>query len=262
MTAPSERGLHSAVGHALIQAGRVLRRWSREPEVVIQTVVFPIVLFVVFRVVLGTALDQVTGAGSVTGHLVLCVLISVMFGGASAAQSLLAERRSGLLGRFRSMPVHRASVPLGWLLAEVARVLAGAVVLAAVGHGFGFRFAGGPPGALVFLLVAAWVAVGLGALVFAFALGARSAQSVAGVTMVYLLLMFYNTGFVPAQWYPDALRWPVRVMPISMAVDAMRGGAQGALDTGALAGTALWFGAMAVGGVVWGARRFAKVSLA
>jgi len=253
--APSERGVGAAWRGGLLQAQRLLRRWSREPIVLAQTLIFPAFLLLVFRAVLGDSITSSTGRDSVYGTVPLTVLVGTVFGSIGTGASLLSERDGGLLARFQVMPVHRASALIGRLLAELARALAATVALTLAGLAVGLRFHQGPLAAVGFLLVPAVLAVGVAALVTAVAVRAASQASLGVLSLLALLMLFFNAGFVPAGEYPGWLRPVVRVVPFSYATDAMRGLADagpvlvpflGALAWGA--GLVVVFGAAAVRG--------------
>ncbi|WP_261558467.1 ABC transporter permease [Frankia tisae] len=218
-----ERRPASALRCGLLQAERLLRRWSREPLVLAQTLVFPGFLLLVFRTVLGDSITAATGQGSIYGTVPLTVLAGTVFGGVGTGVSLVAERDSGLLARFQVMPVHRAGALTGRLLAEVVRALAAAVALALTGLAVGLRFHQGPLAAVGFLLVPCVLAVGFAALITAVAVRVKDAASLGVLSLLALLMLFFNAGFVPAAEYPGWSQPVVRAVPFSCATEAMRG---------------------------------------
>ncbi|WP_163547874.1 ABC transporter permease [Candidatus Frankia nodulisporulans] len=216
VAATGEHGLAAALRCAGLQAGWLLRRWSRDPLVLAQTLVFPAFLLLVFRAVLGDSITAATGRDSIYGTVPLTVLVGTAFGALGTGASLITERDQGLLARFHVLPIHRAGGPAGRLLAELARSLAASVVLTLVGLAVGLRFHHGVPAALGFVVVPCVLAVGIAALVTAVAVRARNQASLS------LLMLFFNSGFVPAGDYPGWLQPVVRAVPFSPAVETMR----------------------------------------
>ncbi|MEU6851162.1 ABC transporter permease [Actinacidiphila alni] len=259
----AERTRGSALAQGGLQAGRLLRRWSRSPIVFVQALVFPVFLLLVFRLVFGTTVAASSGGDSLNRFLPLATLVGTVFGGVGSAASLIRERETGLLDRFRAMPVHRSSLLIGRLEAELIRALVTSVAFLAVGYALGFR-ADGDAGAAalpLFLAVPVLLGAAFAALVCAVAAHARSVASLSGLSMLFTLMLFFNTGFAPADSYPGALRPLVRALPLSCGADAMRGLADGGAVRTPLLGVLAWtvamvavFGAIAVRGLSGSAR--------
>jgi ABC-2 type transport system permease protein len=94
---------------------------------------------------------------------------------------------------------------------------------------------------------------------------ARSVAALSSLSMLFTLMLFFNTGFAPIDSYPGALRPLVRALPLSCGADAMRG----LVDAGAvrtpLLGVLAWtvamlavFGTVAVRGLSGPARHDAS----
>lgn len=256
-TAPavSERSLGAFRSGTLAEAERLLRRWSREPAVLIQSVVFPAFLLLVFQAVLGKTVTTFAGQDSLYGQLPLIALLGAMFGSLSTGIALTEERDSGLLARFWALPVHRAAGLAGRLLGEVLRTLAGTVILTAIGVVLGFRFHEGVLAGLTFLLVPMLLLLGFATMVIAFAVTAAGKAVIEGVSALCLLMLFFNSGFVPVDQYPSWLRPVIEAQPMSPAITAMRGLSLGGPVLWPLLQTVAWssglvvvFGALAVRG--------------
>lgn len=238
-----------------LQAGRVLRRSMRMRPVLIQTIVFPALLMAVLLVVFGEVAASARTPGDdvryVERLVPLMVLASALFGGLGSGASLVAERDAGLLARFATLPVHRASVLGGRVLGDAARTLLGAVVLVAAGHLAGFRFDRGALGAAGFFALVAVYGSAFSWLVTAVAVRARSYESVLALTPVLLVLFFLNDAVTPVDDYPAWMRPLVAVAPHSCAVRALLGLAHGGPVCGPVLLTLAWSaGITAVAGPV------------
>ena len=196
------------------------------PGVVIQTVVFPVLLLVMFYFVSTRTVTAVTGRDTVSGLIPLVITIATMFGGTASAVSLVLDLHSGLVSRLRSMPLHPFTVIGGQVIAEGLRVVLASLLICLAGTAFGFRVLS-PSGAVVFLLVVVVTAVGFGSFMMALAVATRSVSRVAGLSPLFMVLMFFNSGFVPVSSYPAVLRPIVAYQPFSCAIDAMRAAADG-----------------------------------
>ncbi|WP_054815867.1 ABC transporter permease [Nocardia arizonensis] len=220
---PSEGGFATWVTHSLIQCKRLLYGWARDPATTIQTVVYPAVTLLMFHVVLGNAISDATGKPAVYGQVPMITLVAAMAGAVVSALGFKVEKATGLLGRFWTMPVHRAAGLTGRLLAEAVRVLVTTLFVIAVGFVIGFRFDQGPLAALAMIGIPVLFGVGFAVLVTALATITEGVMLVSVVGIVNTLLMFFNTGFVPVGAYPVWLQDVVENQPMSCAIDAMRG---------------------------------------
>jgi len=218
-----ERSFAALRHHSGLQCGRLLRRWTRDPAAMIQALVYPAFTLVMLRIVLGDSITAATGSPSIFGTVPLIVLVGAMFGSVVSAVGLRAERESGLLGRFHTLPVHRFSGLVGRLTAEIVRVIATTVVILVAGFALGFRFTQGPVAAVLFFAVPVVFTVGFATIVTFLATLSTKLPLVEVVSALCTLLMFFNSGFVPVAAYPGWLQPFVAGQPMSLAVDAMRG---------------------------------------
>ncbi len=241
--------------HAIVAAETLLRSWSRDPGVVVQTVAFPAFMLLMFQLVLGKTVTAMGGGTSIYGNAGLVALVAAMYGTLATAVSLIDERDSGLLSRTWSLPVPRSGFLAGRLLAEAVRTGISTVVLFAVAAALGFRFEQGIVAGLGAIAVPMLFAVGIAVPVIALATVVANRQSIQQLSGLFLLLLFFNTGFVPVTEYPGWLQPVVRHQPMSPAIEAMRGLTEGGAVAAPLQETVLWavgsvavFGAAAVRG--------------
>jgi ABC-2 type transport system permease protein len=208
---------------SLILARRALLRIRHEPEQLADYIAIPVLFTLLFTYLFGGALAGSTQAYLsflLPGTLVLAVVLITT----SAGQSLCADKASGALDRFRSMPVWQPSVIAGSLLGDVVRYLTGSALVLGLGVAMGYRPAGGAGGVLlavalimVFAFSISWIWTTLGLLL-------RSAQSVMTISfMVQFPLTFASNIFVNPATMPGWLRAFVTVNPVSHLVTAERG---------------------------------------
>lgn len=242
-----EGSLRALWEHSLIQCRRLLLRWSRDPATMIQALLYPALTLVMFRIVIGNTVTAATGQPAIYGQVPLIILVGAMFGSIVSAVGLRAERKSGLLSRFWTLPIHRAAGLVGRMMAEAVRVLATTVVILVVGIVLGFRLNQGILPSILLLVVPVIFGMGFAMMVTALATVAGDAPLVELVSISCTLLMFFNSGFVPVMAYPTWLQPVVAAQPMSCAVDAMRGLALGGPILEPVLQTLAWsFGMMAV----------------
>ncbi len=232
--------MNTAVRESALEAGRLLRRWRRDPIVTVQALLFPTFLLVIYKLLIGKAVLAVTGSDSLYGLVPMCAVVGAIFGTLGAGLALPAERESGLLTRLWVLPVHRASALSGRLLAEAVRTAGSAVVLTAFGVALGLRFAEGWAAAVAFVLVPVMISVGVATAVIAIAVRADGRAMVTWLGAGCVVLLFFNTGVAPAEVFPSWLQPAVRLQPMSPTIEAMRGLAEGGPVLWPLLQAAVW----------------------
>lgn len=236
--------LTAFLSHSASEAGRLLRRWRRDPIVAVQALLFPAFLLIVYKLLIGKAVLAVTGHDSLYGLVPMCAVVGAVFGTLGAGLALPAERESGVLTRLWVQPVHRASTVAGRLVAEAARTTASAVVLTIFGVALGLRFSYGWIAALAFVLVPVAISAGMATLVIAIAARADGKAMVTWLGAGCVLLLFLNTGVAPAGVFPGWLQPVVRFSPISPTIEAMRALAEGGPVLSPLWQATLWAGVL------------------
>ncbi|QLY31774.1 ABC transporter permease [Nocardia huaxiensis] len=219
----SEATLSILVEQSLIQCKRLLIGWMRDPSTTIQALIYPAATLLMYWVVLGDSITAFTGEPSVYRTVPMVMIVAAMSGAVVNALGFKVEKATGLLGRFWTMPVHRAAGLTGRLLAEVVRVLITSLFVLAVGLCLGFRFWYGPAESIAMICIPILFAIGFAVMITALATISEGIMLISVVGIINTLLMFFNTGFVPVNAYPIWLQSTVENQPMSTAVDTMRG---------------------------------------
>lgn len=219
--------MSTLVRQSRLQARRLLLGWRRAPVVLIQSLIFPTFLLIVYKQVIGESVLHLTGGNSLYGLVPMCAVAGALFGAMGTGAAIPDERASGLLSRLWALPVHRTSAFTGRLLAEGTRALIGTMVISAVGVAMGLRFGQGWPAAVAFVLVPVFMVIGFAAVIVAVAVQSNGKNIITGLSTVCFLLLFFNSGMVPVDVFPDWIEPVVRAQPMSPAIEAMRGLAGG-----------------------------------
>jgi ABC-2 type transport system permease protein len=224
----------------------------------------PIVLMLLFVYVFGGTLGA--GLGGVAGgraeyvaYVVPGILLVTLAGSAQGTAIAVAmDMKEGIVARFRTMPISRASVLTGHVLASTAQTVLAVAIVVGVAVAIGFRPTTGPlawlaaTGLLVLATLAlTWVSVALG-------LVSSSVETASNLPMPLMLLPFFGSGFVPTASMPDALRFFADVQPFTSMIETLRrlmfGGAIGATAVVAVA----WCLVITFGGYVWAQRLYER----
>lgn len=226
--------------HSLIQCKRLLMVWLRDPSTTIQTIAYPAVTLLMFRIVLGDSITAATGIPSIYGQAALLTLVAAMTGAVVSALGFKREKAAGLLSRFYTMPLNKASLLTGRLLAEALRILITTVIVLLVAVPLGFLFMEDPLANIALICVPVLFGLGFAVMVTALATITEGVMLISLIGILNTLLMFFNTGFVPVFAYPTWLQDVVANQPMSCAIDAMKGLSYGGPVAEPLLKTVAW----------------------
>jgi ABC-2 type transport system permease protein/oleandomycin transport system permease protein len=212
----------TAFADTLDVAGRNLRTLFRTPQALIFATVQPVIFVLLFRYAFGGAI-HVPGVDYVDYLMPGVFAQSVAFGAIGTAVGLSTDLRSGILVRFRTLPMSRIAVLAGRTTADLARNLAVVAVMTGVGFAVGFRTSAGADGLLAalglvvaFAYAVSWVFVAIGLRVS----DPEAAQAM-GVPVVFLLV-FTSSSFVPLGSMPGWLQAIGAHQPVNALVTAER----------------------------------------
>jgi ABC-2 type transport system permease protein len=203
-------------------ARRTLTAFARTPQLLVVATVQGAMFLLIFRYVFGGAIGMSDGVSYVDFMVPGFVVAGVLFSGMGAAAGVAEDVQRGVVDRFRSLPIPRASLASGRALGETALVTWGILVTAAIGLAIGFR----PAGSVLDSLVA----VGLcGIFGFAFTwmfitigLVSGSAQAAQGMSMLVFPLTFVSSAYVAVDTMPGWMQPIARNNPVSAMVDSAR----------------------------------------
>ena len=200
----------------------------------------PVVLLLTLNIVLEDGISQVTGHSALYGSVPMIAMVGAMSGSMVGGIGLMGERTDGLLSRLWVLPVHRASDLLSRLAADAVRILVTTAVILCAGLVMGFRFRQGILASVAWLFVPTVFGVAFTVFVITIALYAANTIVVEGTEVIWGLLMFFSSGFVPLDQFPRWIQPVVQHQPVSYAVEAMRGLSLGGPVLAPMVGMLLW----------------------
>jgi ABC-2 type transport system permease protein len=241
---------------------RNLKHAVRYPVLTLMVAGIPVVLLLLFVFVFGGTLGA--GLGGVSGgraeyadFLTPGILVLAI---ASAAQgtaiSVAMDMNEGIIARFRTMSIARASVLTGHVVGAVVQTVIGLAFVVAVALLIGFRPDANAAewlaatGLLVLVSFAlSWLSVAMG-------LAAKSVEGASNLPMPLILLPFFGSGFVPTGTMPAGLRWFAENQPFTPIIDTLRGLLTGsAIGSSAVLAVA-WCAGLALVGYLWARSRY------
>ncbi|HET7661710.1 MAG TPA: ABC transporter permease [Oryzihumus sp.] len=244
---------------------RQLKRLLRYPSMTVQLVITPIIILLLFVYVLGGTLGAGLGGGSGDGrhayvnYVVPGVLLMTAAMAATGTAVMVAtDMTEGIIVRFRTMRISRASVLTGHVVGSVIQQVLSMAVLIGVALAIGFR-----PNATVvewlatagmltlFAVATTWLSVALG-------LKSPTPEAAGNAPMPLILLPFLGSGFVPTDSMPTVLRWFAEYQPFTSIMETVRGLLLGtSIGTSAAIATAWCVGIAAVS-YLWARNIFNK----
>ncbi|MGW5734703.1 MULTISPECIES: ABC transporter permease [Streptomyces] len=230
----------NALSASLTFGWRAMLKIKHVPEQLFDVTAFPIMMVLMYTYLFGGALAGSPGEYIqylLPGILVMSVVMITMYTGVSVNTDI----EKGVFDRFRTLPIWRPSVMVGYLLGDALRYAIASVVMLTVGLILGFRPDGGVLGVLagvllllVFSFAFSWVWTMFGLLL-------RTEKSVMGVSMMVIFpLTFLSDIFVKPETMPGWLQAFVNNNPITHLASAVRDLMAGAAPGASLAWALGW----------------------
>lgn len=218
-----------AVSDSATMLRRSLRHMLRYPVMTLMVAGLPVVLLLLFVYVfggtLGAGLGGVSGGRAAYVNYVVpgIILLAVAAGAQGTAISVATDMTEGIIARFRTMAISRASVLTGHVLGSVIQTMLGIVIVTGVALLTGFRPTAGPLAWLAAIGVLVLVTFALTWLSVAFGLVTKSVEAASNLPMFLFLLPFLGSGFVPTGSMPTGLRWFAEYQPFTPVTETLRG---------------------------------------
>jgi ABC-2 type transport system permease protein len=224
----------NALVDSRVMVTRCLRRSWRNPEAFFTALMLPVILMLLFVYVFGGDM-RTTGRYVeyvVPGLIVLCA----GFGAGTTAVAVATDMATGIVDRFRSMPISGTSILVGQIVASLVRNLMATVLVILVGLAVGWRPTWSPVDWLAALAMIVLFVSTLSCLAAGIGLLAGSAETANSFTIVLMFLPYVSTAFVPARTMPLVLRVFAEHQPFTPIIETMRGLWMGHTSTGASTG--------------------------
>lgn len=217
-------GLRANLRHTGALARRNLLWIKQDPESMFDAVLMPIVFTLLFVFVFGGA---IAGKGNqdeyvnyvVPGLMAMMGMNMAMGVGTGFNQDF----QTGVMDRFRSLPIARSSVLIAKIVVEIGRMIVAVAILLAVGFVLGLSV-GSVPGllaaiglALLFGSSLMWIFLTLGVVM-------KSAQAIQAMGFLVMMpLQFGSSIFAPTSSMPGWLQAFTDYNPLSALADSARG---------------------------------------
>ncbi|SHN35001.1 ABC transporter permease [Actinacidiphila paucisporea] len=208
----------------LAVAWRNLIGLRRVPRLLVFSTIQPLVFVLMFRYVFGGVVSPALHGVSYVDFLIPGIFVqTAVFGAMNTAIGLATDMQTGLMERFRSLPMARSAVLVGRTTADLVRNVFVVALMTGVGFAIGFRIHAGILSFLggVLLVVAFGFAMSWIFAVVGMAVGDPETAQAAAFP-VLAPLVFASAAFVPVNTMPGWLQAFAEHQPVSRTADAVR----------------------------------------
>jgi len=202
---------------------RNLRRLVRVPTLLVFATVQPVLFMLLFTYAFGGAIHA-PGVPHYIDYLLPGLLVlAIGFGASQTGVAIAEDLATGMIDRFRSLPITAAAVLAGRVAADALRNLFVVALMIAVGAAVGFRFHAGPVAALAAVALAVVTGVAFSWLNLLLGLAVRDPES-AGLAGLFpvIILFFTSSALVPVATMPGWLQAFAKANPITVITGALR----------------------------------------
>jgi ABC-2 type transport system permease protein/oleandomycin transport system permease protein len=239
--------------------GRNLRRLIRVPTLIAFATVQPILFVLLFNYAWGGAIHPPGVKAYIDYALPGIWVLSIAFGASQTGVAIADDLTTGMIDRFRALPMTRSAVLAGRTTADAVRNLFVLILMTAIAYAIGFRFHAGPGAALAAVGLALLIGVAFSWIFALLGLLVRDPESAGiGGLLAVIPLVFTSSTFVPVATFPGWLQAFAKVNPITVTVDALRVLCLGGPTAGHVWQAIVWIGvllAMTVPAAIWRYRR-------
>lgn len=207
---------------------RDIRHSLRYLMITLSGLLTPIIMLLLFVYVFGGAMGAGLGGlahgGSYIDYVAPGIIIMTVGSGCeTTAINLCMDMNEGIITRFRTMAISRASVLIGQVLGSLIRTMITAILVFGVSLLLGFRPATGFVSWLAALGLIALITFGVTWMGVVFGLVGKTPAGANSLSLIFILLTFTSSAFVRPDSMPVGVRWFAEYQPFTPVIDTLRG---------------------------------------
>lgn len=215
--------LYWALADAWVLCWRNIVQLPRMPELLVFSIIQPVMFVLLFRFVFGNAI-QVPGGNYVNFLMAGIFVQTVAFGSVGTGIGLAEDLHKGIIDRFRSLPMARSAVLVGRTMSDIIRNGISVAAMLIVGLLVGFRpdntwwaYLAAAGLLMLFSFAFSWISAVIG-------LSVKTVEAAQSGGFIWLFpLTFCSTAFVPLDQLPSWMQGFAEYQPVSVTVTAVRG---------------------------------------
>jgi ABC-2 type transport system permease protein len=220
--------LSLALRDSTTMLGRDAKHSVRRISMTLSGLGTPTIMLVLFNYffggTLGAGLGGVGHGGAYINYVAPGILImTVCSGCATTAINLCMDMSEGIIARFRTMAIARASVLTGQVIGSLIRTLLSVALVVGVALLMGFRPTTNPVAWVAALGIIALFALAVTWMGVVFGLVGKTPAGANSLSLIFLLLTFTSSAFVRTDSIPAGVRWFAEYQPVTPVIDTVRG---------------------------------------
>jgi ABC-2 type transport system permease protein len=222
----------STLTYALRDSATMLRRDVRHSlrnlPMTLSGLVVPIIILVLFVYVFGGAIGVGQGLAAHGGAYIEyivpgIIILTVGSGGATTAINLCMDMSEGIIARFRTMAIFRASVLTGQVLGSLIRTMISVGLVIGVALIMGFRPTANPVAWIAALGVIALFTFALTWISVVFGLVGKTPAGANSLSLIFQILSFTSSALVRPDSMAAGVRWFAEYQPFTPVINTVRG---------------------------------------
>lgn len=204
-------------------AKRSLRHISRSVDTIITVVLMPIAFMLLFIYIFGGQYGHQIGSDKYINFIVPAIIVMTVISGISyAAVRLNLDMQSGIINRFRTMPVAPSSILGGQVASSTLSNLFSCILVFIVAFAIGFRSLADFKIWLIFIGLLCLFIIATTWLAILFGLIAKTNEGAGAFSYILILLIFISPSFVPLSSITPVLRSFAENQPMTPIIVTMR----------------------------------------
>ena len=207
-----------AFGDGLLVARRNLVTLTRVPTVFVFELVQPIMFVLLFRFIYANQFSQLPPELSYVQFLMPGIFIqNALFQSTNTAIGLAEDLKTGIIDRFRSLPMARSAVLAGRTTSDLIKNFLLLVIVIGIGYLVGFKFENGLFDALCVVLLVIAVGFAFSWISACIGLALKQVEAVQAASFTWIFpVVFVSSAFVPVAGMSGFLQVVARNNPVTI----------------------------------------------
>ena len=237
----------SPVRDTLAATWRNLTAIRRVPQLMVFTLIQPVIFVLLFTYVFGGAITGLPPGLTYVDYLIPGVFVqTAVFGAIVTAIGMSTDLQNGIIERFRSLPMSSSAVLVGRSLSDLTRNVFVVILMGIVGFLVGFRYSNGFGKFILGMLLILAFGYAMSWIFALVGMAVKDPETAQAASFPILApLVFASSVFVPVDTMPSWLQPWAENQPVSLTATAARG-----LMVGTPAGNDLFWSCVWIVGIV------------
>lgn len=219
---PGGTALTRFVSDGWVTTKRNLLKIKRVPDILVFTLIQPIMFVLLFTYVYGGVID-IPGSSYAEFLMAGIFAQTVVFGSTYSGSAMAQDLKDGIIDRFRTLPMNPAAVLIGRTNGDMVINASSMAVMIITGLIVGWRVRSSFGEAVVAVLLILFFAYAFSWVMAFIGMSVRSPEIINNVSFLVLFpITFISNAFVPANTLPGPLRVFAEWNPVSALVQASR----------------------------------------